>query len=193
MIAIDIDPKNLAQLRTALKGMEKKLPRELAAAINATAKKVKLEAARELRKFLTVKVSILKKTISFKAKATPSRTRAKIIFNHGFPIPLKYFRARQLKRGGVTYKVNPAFNRPSIIRDAFIVKRYGDNVYRRKTEKRWPLEKQYGPSPKQAFEAGKIPMLAKKIAEQELPKQIQRRIRLIILREQGIVQPRKGN
>ena len=190
MISLKVDARSIRELRRALKGVEKKLPRELATAINATARKVKLETARELRKVLTVKVSVLKKAIRIKGRATARRTQATVFFAIGHPIPLKYFRARELKKGGVTYKVNPTFNRKSIIRDAFIIQRYSQNVYRRKTKERGPLEKLYGPAPSEAFEKAGITKLAMAVASVELPKQIQRRIRLLILRQQGLVKPR---
>jgi hypothetical protein len=190
VISLTVDPKLIKELRGALKDVEKKLPRELATAINATARKVRLETSREMRKVLTVKVTVLKKAIKIKKKANPKSTQATVFFADGHPIPLKYFRAKQLKRGGVTYKINPTFNRKSIIRDAFIVERYSGNVYRRTGKQRGPLEKLHGPAPSEAFEKAGIAKLAKTVAATELPKQVQRRIRLLALRQQGIVKPR---
>jgi excinuclease UvrABC nuclease subunit len=190
MISISVDAKSLKELRNALKGVEKKIPRELATAINATAKKVRLETARELRKVLTVKTTVLKKAIKIKKKASAKSTKATVFFADGHPIPLKYFRARQLKRGGVTYKIDPKFNRKSIIRDAFIVEQYNANVYRRTGKERGPLEKLYGPAPSEAFEKAGIAKVARTVAATELPKQVQRRIRLLALRQQGIVKQR---
>jgi hypothetical protein len=187
VISIRIDEKQIKELKAAVQRSGKKFPIELAVAINATARKTKSESAKELKKLLNVKVSILKKTISTKQKATKEKTRARISFWHGFPIPLKYFGARQLKKGGVTYKINPAFNRPSVIRNAFIVNRYGQNVYRRKGKERGPLQKLHGPSPKEAFEKADIGKFARGVAEKELSKQMDRRIKLNILRAEGLV------
>lgn len=193
MIAIEIEAKEIEKLRQALGRMERRLPRELATAINATARKVKTETAKELKKYLAVSpTSILKTVVKFKAKATANQTEAVIRFQKGFPIPLRYFRPRQMKRGGggVTYKIDPAFNRRSIIRDAFMPPRYNGRVYRRIGIQRGPLEQLYGPAPEEAYQKGNIDRVMIRVARQQLPYQIERRIRLLILREQGIVKPR---
>lgn len=184
MITVSVNQASLDGLRRALSGTKRKLERELATAINATARKVRLEAARDLRQQMAVPVKVLKKVIKGKSKAKPGQLYAVIGFFRGYPIPLKYFKATQTKKG-VTYKINPKVKVKSIVRDAFIVKQYGGNVYKRKTEKRFPLEKQFGPAPGDFFEKAGILARATKLAETELEKQIKRRIRFIELKKSG--------
>lgn len=193
MISIDIDPGQIKELREALKGVKAKLPREIATAVNATARTTRTAAARELRSDLSVPVRILKKSIAIKGKATKNNTSAVIRFWGGYPIPLKYFGAKQTKKSGVTFKISPRHNRRSVIRDAFIARQYGGNVYRRKGKPRGPLEKLHGPSPGESFEKAGVLNVALATAKKELPKQMKRRINLMLLRAAGTVPQRKGS
>ena len=188
MINVGVDAGSIERLRSALGSMEKGLPREVATAINATAKKVRTEAARLLKKELNVPVKVLKKAIHNKSKATKENTRAVVGLFKGYPIPLKYFKPKQTKAGGVTYRIDPKLKGKagkSSLRDAFIINAYNGNVYRRKGKKRGPVEQQYGPSPGVAFEQAGIAQAARKTAADELPKQMERRIRFILLKNAG--------
>lgn len=183
-VHVSIDKQQIEQLQAALEGTKRKIEREVQTAINATARKVQLEAARALAKEITIKVSSIKKLIKQKSKATKDRLQAVVRLGKGYPVPLKYYRATATKKG-VTYKVDRRVDRKSIIRDAFMVKQYGNNVYRRKTEQRYPLEKQYGPVPGDFYERAGIVPASIKLAREELKRQIDRRIRFIRLEAAG--------
>jgi hypothetical protein len=71
------------------------------------------------------------------------------------------------------------------LRDAFIVTAFGSRVYRRKGKARGPIEQVYGPSPGTVFEKAGVIKAAEKIAREELPKQIDERIRVWNLRLEG--------
>lgn len=184
MISVSVDQAALKRLQDALKEKSYRLPREIATAINATAKKVRIEASRLLKKELNVPSRILKKTIQTKSKASAKDTKAIVGLWGGYPIPLKYFKPTQLKRG-VTYKIDPKLKGKSVLRDAFIVKSYGGRVYRRKGKTRAPIEQVFGPSPGTVFEKAGIVAAAEKVARDELPKQIERRIRFLSLQSSG--------
>lgn len=185
MITVGIAKGQLDAIRQSLGDKARRLPREVATAINATAKKVRFEASKALKQELKVPVKVLKKAIKTKSNATKDQLQAIIRLWKGYPIPLKYFGAKQQKRGGVTYRINPGHKVKSILRDAFVVKQYSGNVYRRVGEKRWPIKQVYGPSPGDAFEAAGIGPLAAKVAADELPKQLTRRIRFLLLKQSG--------
>ena len=185
MITVGIAKDQLDAIRQSLGDKASRLPREVATAINATAKKVRFEASKALKQELKVPVKVLKKAIKTKSNATKDQLQAIIRLWKGYPIPLKYFGAKQQKRGGVTYRINPGHKVKSILRDAFIVKQYGGNVYRRVGANRWPIKQVYGPSPGEAFEAAGIGALAAKVAASELPKQLQRRIRFLMRQTSG--------
>lgn len=186
MIKVGIDPKQVEQTRAALGSLERRAPREVATALNATAKKVRIVAARALKKELNCPVKVLKKAIRNKSKANHETLTAVVGLFRGYPIPLKYFKPTQLKRG-VTYKTNPKLKGKSVLRDAFIAKQYGGRVYRRRGKARGPLQQVYGPSPGDAFEQAGIEQLATKTAQEELPKEMDRRIRFLLLKAAGTI------
>ncbi len=204
MITVGIAKGQLDAIRQSLGDKASRLPREVATAINATAKKVRFEASKALKQELKVPVKVLKKAIKTKSNATKDQLQAIIRLWKGYPIPLKYYgatevgkakkpkkakgkktKAKKQKAVGVTYRINPGHKVKSILRDAFIVKQYGGNVYRRVGANRWPIKQVYGPSPGEAFEAAGIGALAAKVAASELPKQLQRRIRFLMRQTSG--------
>lgn len=194
MLSVSIDEKQIARMADALGDVASRLPRHIATAINRTSSKVRTHAARQLKTELTAPVKVLKKSIRIKSKANQSKLSATIGLFSGYPIPLKYFRASQTKRNGVTYKTNPKYKAKSRVTDAFINKTfYGGNVLRRVGKDRGPLKVVYGPSPGDAFERGGVAAKAMKVAETELPKQMERRIREVLLRNSGTINLRKGN
>ena len=193
MINVAINPADIERVKSVLNGVRATLGKEISAAINKTAKKVQTFAAREVAKEMNVPTKILKKTIKQKSKANKNKLGATLGFWEGYPIPLKYFGARALKKGGVTYKFSKNKPRTGIIRDAFIVKQYGNNVYRRKSTGRGPLEKQHGPAPGYAYKSLGVVGNAAKFAEAELPKQIEARIRYLTLKAQGQLRGKQSN
>lgn len=184
MIILTINQSQINSLKQALVGTARKLEREVKTAVNAVAKKVALEAARDLSKEMPLKIGTLKKIVKQKAKATNERPRAVIGIGKGYPVPLKYFKAKQIKRG-VTYKLSKKAKGKSVLRDAFIVKRYGNNVYKRAGTGRGPLQQQYGPSPGEYFEGLRIVERSIERARDELVKQMDRRIRFVLLEQSG--------
>lgn len=191
MISVGIDPRQLKEMTDALGEMSRRLPRHMATAINKTSNKVRSEAAKILVTELNAPQKILKKAIRIKSKANQSETRAKIGFWEGYPIPLKYFKAKQTKRDGLTYKTMKGANRRSVIRDAFLVPgHFGGNVVRRVGNDRGPLIVVYGPSPGSVYESTGVVKKSLMIARKELPKQMQRRIREIGLSRSGAIKLR---
>ena len=186
MISVGIDPKQIEQIKGALGDLERRAPREIATALNATSKKVRIVSARALKKELNCPVKVLKKAIRQKGKANHENLTAVVGLFRGYPIPLKYFKPTQLKRG-VTYKTRTGAKGKSVLRDAFIAPQYGGRVYRRKGKARGPLQQVYGPSPGDAFEKSGIEQLATKTAQEELPKEMDRRIRFLLLKASGTI------
>jgi hypothetical protein len=189
MISVGIKNDSLNRLKDSLNGTASSLPREVATAINATSKKVRTEAARELKKELNVPVKVLKKAIKGKSKASAKDLRAVVGLIKGHPIPLRYFKPRKTKRG-VTAKLNPKIKGKAgktVYPHAFIVAAYSGKVYQRAGKERGPLTGQqlFGPSPGDAFEQAGIAAMAEKLARDELPKQIERRIRFLLLKQSG--------
>jgi len=168
---VTMDKAQVARVRAALQDLGQNANKQIAIAIGKTAAKVKIAAARKLRESLKVPVKVLKKAVRIKRPKSDEELTATIILAYGYPIPLKYFGAKQLKRG-VTYKIDPTFKRKDLLRDAFIVERYGGNVFKRKGKDRGPLIKMHGPAPGDYYEKGGVTEVAVKTANEELPKQI---------------------
>lgn len=194
MMKIAIDQAAVNRVIKALGDNGKNYPREIATAINATAKKVRFEASKILKQELMVPSKILKKVIKQKSKATSDGLKATIGLWEGYPIPLKYFGAKSIvkkRKGkkfyyGVTYKINPKHGVRSVLRDAFIVKQYGGNVFlRQEGEKRYPLRRQNGPAPGDVYATTDLVSKVVKIARETLPKEIEDRIRFLNLKATG--------
>jgi hypothetical protein len=185
MITIGIDPQQIKRLEASLGDKAKRLPREIQTAINATARKVASETAKDLSKIMPLKQKTLKKIVKQKSKATSDRLRAVVNVGGGYPIPLRMFKPTQLARG-VSVKMRKKVGR-SIIRDAWIARQFGNHVYKRLTEERKPIAKQFGPKPGDYFQELGTEKKAYAIAATELKKQIERRIRFQILKSQGTI------
>jgi hypothetical protein len=188
VISVTIDTTDIKRIQSVLNGARATVGKELSAAINKTAKKVTTMAAREIGKVLNLPIKTIKKTIKQKSKANKEKTSATIGFWEGYPVPLKFFKPRQLKSGkGVSYRANKTKPATGFVSGGFIVQQYGGNVYKRQanTKARGPLIKQHGPKPGWYFEETGVVSKATEFAKTELPKQIEARIRYLTLKAQG--------
>jgi hypothetical protein len=187
---VTLNKSQVDQVVAALKDLGENADKQIQIAIGKTAAKVKLAAARKLRESLKVPVKILKKAVRIKRPKNPDMPSATIILAYGYPIPLKYFGAKELNKG-VTYKIDPKFKRKDLLRDAFIVERYGGNVYKRTTKQRGPIIRMHGPAPGEVYEKGGVTAVALQTANEELPKQINERLRFLIVKAQGKLRGKK--
>jgi len=186
MLKVTVPQANFDRLKGVVNELALNIRREMGAAINKVAKKVAFESSKELGKVLSVKPKkLLKKVVNTGKRATSDYPFATIYLNQGYPYPLKYFGAKQTKKG-VRYKIDPRLKAKSTLLDAFIVPQYGGNVFMRASkEKRYPLRKIYGPAPGDVYEATQLPQKMAAVAEVQLKKQIDERIRFLTLKAQG--------
>lgn len=185
MISLSIDKGQLKRLEESLGEKAKRLPREIQTVVNAVARKVASETAKDLSKVMPLKQKTLKKIVKQKAKATAEKLRATVGVGEGYPIPLKFHKPTQLKRG-VSVLMRKKVKR-SIIRDAWVARQWGNRVYRRSTKNRTPIEQVYGPKPGEYFAELNTIKKAVALAEKELVKQMERRIRFITLKKSGVI------
>jgi hypothetical protein len=185
MLKISIDQTAMNRLKATVSELGLNLKKEFGASVNKVAKKVAFEASKEIGKELAVKPrKLLKKVVNTGKKATADYPFAIVYLNQGYPFPLKYFGAKQTKKG-VTYKLKPTYNR-NIARDMFIVKQYGGHVYRRQNAtERYPLRRVFGPKPGDVYEATNLPDKMAKVATEQLTKQLNERVRYLTQRAQG--------
>lgn len=190
---IRVDERSVARVKELMSNLGKDFRKEIHTAINQTAKQVRIQASRALRKELNVPSKILKKAIKSRREASVDSLRATILLLYGYPIPLKYFGAKRVntRRGGVSYKLDPKYKNRVVDRELFIVDRYKGHVFKRSGKGRGPLIRMNGPAPGTAYEKAGIAALAERVAREELPKQIQRRIRFLILKSQGKLRGRQ--
>jgi hypothetical protein len=185
MIQVGIDKSQLDRLEKALGEKAHRLPREIRTAINATARKVAADTAKDLSKIMPLKQKTLKKIVKQKSKADVDKLIAVVNIGEGYPIPLRMHSPTQLKKG-VTVKVRKGQGR-TVIPRAFIARQFGGHVYQRETNQRTPIKKMFGPRPGSYFAELGTAGKAKAIAQAELPKQIERRIRFITLKSTGAI------
>lgn len=187
-LACQIDPKQIEALKASLREKASRLPREIATAINATAKQVRAEVARAIAPELNSKIKIktIKKVLRSKSPATKENLVAVLQLGKGYPFPLRFFSPRQTKKG-----VNVRLGRvkgkdgKTFYPGTFISNRYGGNVYQRTSAARGPLVQIKGPSPGDFFAQTGSHQLAWKIARRQLPINVQRRIRFLLLQTSG--------
>ena len=169
MIKVTFDQASLTKLTNTLKDSAAKIGNEVAIAINATSKQCSIKAARLLKEEIKVPVKILKKAVRPGIKANRKSLTTTITLGKGHPIPIKYFLGKVKEK--ITKKQKTA------IGESFLVRRYREHYYKRAGRKRGPLVRINGPEPGDAFEKAGISEVTLKTARDELPKQVEERIR----------------
>lgn len=117
-------------MKKVIGNLTKDISKELAIAVNLTAKQTRIQAARALKKELNVPVKVLKKAISTRSKATAKKTKAIVGLYAGYPIPLLYFKPRQTK-AGIVAKINSRLKTKTTLPSAFISQKYRGGVFQR--------------------------------------------------------------
>lgn len=187
---VTVDKSSMDAIRKILTDLGANITKELAVAVNKTTKQVSTTAARKLKSVIPVPVKILKKAVFARKRATAKKPRSTVILYGGYPIPLKYFGARSIKKGGVSYKQSGPDKGRGHLPNAFIPKKmYRGNVYQRQGKPRGPLAQQKGPAPGDYADAG-VKDAALATATERFPMQIQARIRFLTLKARGQL---KGN
>lgn len=196
---INLKLHGIDKLKAALGAAQEKLPREVATALNATAKVVKREMARDVTQELAVSQSVVMKTLSQRKKASKTSLSALVVLAKTRRISLRQFGARQTKKG-VSYKISKTDGR-KFIPGAFQGPKPGvmkaswrGTVFKRAGKERLPIIKLQGVSPwgvlagKYTTARGKIvPYRLLDLADRELRKQVERRVRYNVLKSQGVI------
>ena len=207
-ITAEIDRSKLESLSKAVKNAGKNMPKEIAAAINQVSKKTRLDMGREVRKVIAVSKEASERHIKVLSKASPESLEAMVTVQKGNKPRrpgLQHFGARQ-NGSGVSYKISKTGGRKTI-RGAFMGPKPGvlapglyGGVYKRtggpktKAKKgrsigkmREPIIKLNGVSVWAAYKKNNLTGPQMKAIAIELNKQIDRRIKLNILRASGLV------
>jgi hypothetical protein len=192
MIAIEIDKGQIAKLTKAVSRAKKSLPKEIAAAINSTSKKTRLGIGREIRKTVAIPKAETEKTISIVAKASADSLKAVVTLKKTKRLGLRHFGGRQDKRG-VSYKISKTGGRKRVDgafqgpRPGVMKMSWRGNAFKRVGKSRLPIVQIKGVSPFGAHVKNDLSGPQVKEIKAELEKQIERRIKLNVLRAEGLV------
>jgi len=189
---VTIDNVQIARMKAAIEKTGKQLRKELAVAVNATAAKSKSIIAKQIGKELAVAQKDIKTTIRQSRRAGELDISATVEVKKEKRLGLNKFGARQTKKG-VSYKVSKSRGR-SFIEGAFQGPKPGlmkaswrGNVFKRAGKSRLPIVKLKGPSTWGVFVVGKKIGPSTAETEQELKKQVDRRIRYLLLKQAGTI------
>lgn len=191
MISLSSPQASIKRLSEALNGSAKLIRKELAIATNETARFCKSQIAKEIQATgINTTQKVIKSALTDSGRANANDTSVKVTLKKGFRFGLDAFKAKERKKGGVQYKISKGGGN-RVIPNAFIPKKYGrGKVYIRKGNERGPLRQMRGVSPWGVFVKNRKTKPVSKRTEAELTKQVERRIRLLMLRASGQVPQR---
>jgi hypothetical protein len=183
---IEVDVLSMQAVKKVLSDLGENISKQMSIAVNKTTVQARTAAARKMKESIPVPVKVLKKTISKWPNATDKRPSSGLFLFGGYPFPLKYFKPKQ-RAGGVSYQPGNADKSHGYRPHSFLVKKYDGRVFMRKVRgkgsKRSPIEQQFGMSPASAIPA--VAKAATEVAKNNLPKQINERIRFLTLKAKG--------
>lgn len=192
MIAIELNANQVKRLVDSTAAAGKSMAKELAQAINSTAKKTKLGMGRQIRKTIAMKKDESEKPLSIRANATASSLQAVVSLKKTPRLGLRHFGAKQDKRG-VSYKIGKkggksradgAFTGP---KPGAIRTKWRGNAFKRVGKNRLPIVQIKGVSAWGAYVKNELtgPQVAEVSAE--LSDQMERRINFNVLRANGLI------
>lgn len=173
-------------MKAAIENTGRKLRSELAAACNTTALRCKNIVARNISKELAIPQKAIKLAITVGRKANEVNINTSVDVKKDGRINLGLFSGTRQTKKGVSYKTSKTSGR-KLAGGAFIIRKYNGKVYQRKGKERFPLRGLYGPSPWGVHVVGKKALISTAETEQELKKQVDRRIRFLLLKQAGTI------
>lgn len=202
--AITVDSSQFNQLAAAVAAAGKSLPKELAAAVNATVKQAETKMSRDIGSEITMKIGDIKKNIKTPRKATAANPQGIVSLSWSTREGLENFKARHTKQG-VTYKISRKSGR-GFVAGAFMgpkpgmlaPKLYG-GVYkrvgaqrkltkgRRQGKQGQLIVRLFGVSPAGVLVKNDYDDALPGFIQKQLTSQIDRRITLNVLRANGLV------
>ena len=190
MIIARIDDSQIARLKAAVADTGRTLRKELAIAANAAARKGKSVVNKQIRTELVIKAKDLRPVIRTGRKANTEDISTSVSVSKTKRISLREFGARQTRKG-VSYRASKTGGR-KIAKGAFQGPRPGlmkvswrGHVFKRTGKSRLPIAKLHGPSAWGVFVVGKKMGTSAEVVQAELVKQVERRIRFVLLKKSG--------
>lgn len=115
-------------------------------AINKTARGLRTQISKGVRKRVALKSSTVKQSLSLEKARRRANPQARLSIKPK-PISLKHYGARQIRKG-VSVRVKKSSGR-KLIKHAFMVAKLGGHPFQRDGEARLPISKLWGPSVRQ--------------------------------------------
>lgn len=179
-------------MKAAIEGTGRQLRKEMAAAVNATAKRSQSIIAKQISKELAVAQKDIKATIKQSRRAGELDISATVEVRKDARLGLNRFGARQTKKG-VSVRISKSKGR-TVIPGAFQGPKPGlmkaswrGNAFKRVGKSRLPIVKLKGPSTWGVFVVGKKIGPSAEETEAELKKQVDKRIRFLLLKQAGTI------
>lgn len=183
-ISIQVDRRKLREVTRLLSGIKQGVPKALSGAVNDTARKTVTDLSSKIRQRVNIKKRDIDPHLR-RSRATPAHPSAKISVSESTRLPLKYFGARQVRKG-VTYKIEKGGSR-KLIPSAFIVQSMGGHVFARVGPKRFPLRKPMAVSPWGVVVKSNIPQQTEREAAALLEKNLDQRVKFLLLKQSGAI------
>lgn len=197
MISITTNAQALKELAKTLANDSKLLKRDINVALNATAKHLKGQWAKEVGKEVALPQKVIKTTISQILARADGEPTASVKQSQTKRLPLKEFKPRQT-RAGVAYTAYKGAKRKTL-GSAFIVKKIGGHVFSRQGAKivaskgshkgkmRQPIVKRFGPSPYETTKKHDIADKLVALGDARLLVELNKRIRFRKLKASGAI------
>jgi hypothetical protein len=180
MLQVSVDKSSMREIGRTIASLGFNVNKELATAVNKTTKQARTAGARELRKSIKLRAKVLKRAIYVGKPANAKRPTTSV--NVRITLPLKFFEPQQ-RAAGVSYDIGAKDKSHAFITHAFVVKKFGNSVYKRAGKKRLPIIEQKmlfdSEAAKQAAE------VCEATAREKLPIQVTERIRFLTLKAKG--------
>ena len=192
MITLQIE--GLRELEQAIEGTKRKLPNEVAAAVNATSRKTKTEVTKDIQVHIdNVKAASVKRRIKIGVRASRQKLWATVTVLESRRLGVGSFKGTRQTKTGVSYMTSKRSGR-KIIPGGFMgakpgikTPKFNGQAFKRKGKARYPIGKLDAVSPWGVFLKNNLRKQTVAKAEVELRDQIQERIRVNLLRRQGLI------
>lgn len=176
---------SFAKLAEAVERSGRNIRKEAAAVVNAVATKTQSGINKEIRTELAVKKKAIDGALEKGPRANAKNPFTDVTLKATRRIPLKEFKARQTKKG-TSYRISKSTGRRSVP-GAFVSNKLGGHVFKRRSKKRLPIQKLYGPSPLRVFRRKEMLTPTRENVRAELRKQMLRRIKFNNLKAEGTI------
>ena len=144
-------------------------------AINHTGDKVHTRVVRALARQIRAPQHVIKKYGAVRRIKANAQDLTYTIRSDGGPIPLKYFRANQTRKG---VSAAPWGNR-KVYRHAFLISKFANHAFWRAGPKRLPIERIAGPNVPKELVKDQARQVFEQVTSKELPERVAHELKVL--------------